>query len=315
MNEDRKSSFARLVEKFEQLVVFRIARGYFFVTALVAALGVVVGVFMGAAGVVRIPVSKPDEPAPIATPEPLSLARVDAWLGAQAQDKKQAGVEREETSLLGDAEGGQRAKSGPDAVAATREQLEGLVAKLKALFDDPQYSWANVYEKKCRARTSYGCLQWDKELKKQGVSEAVSTVLRGKRLEERIAFLQVLINVVGAAPMERRGELIVATTDAYNSINRKYLRQVEARDADIARLQAEYESEVQEQQASKARMRIYAAYSAGVGFALIVAVSLFLVHLAIERHMRVMKELLAVLGQASERGPQAPGGGKGAAVG
>lgn len=283
------------MERFERVVVFRVARGYFFAMAVLGVLTVIGGVIALSLGLVRIPISDPAPPPPIAPPEVVNLARVDKWLAERqaASQQKSNGpssvFEDSSSARTGHGEDNQR-----NAQADLRAEAERLEGELRVLFPAPNYVWDDQYLDYCKNMTSFGCIERGRKLEKEGVAKTVRAAFSEfHRISDVVDMLKLMIAVLKEAPVERRGNLILAVVTTYRDINGKYLDQVQAREAAIERAQAEYKTKVREQEESKSTFRTYGIYGAVGGLALLILVSLFLAHFAIERHLRLLQKLVA----------------------
>lgn len=293
------------MERFERAVVFRTARGYFFFLALVAVVTFAGGLVVGGIGFVKLPIAKPKEPetvAAVAPPEAVTYERVEKWLAEQEDKRKRAVASADNgvaqpTPVYEEPSGGKR-PTGPSGADAELQEITRLDGELRALFPSPPYTWDDVYVEECVNRSAYGCLERRRTLKTEGLSRIVRQVVKGLPRKEVVNRLQLLVNVLKDAPVERRGALIVATVDADREINAAYLARVRERDDEVERRQDEYEGRLeayeektQAQAAKKSRQKTWGLYGVGAGLMLLVLVSVFLVHFAMERHLRVLKTL------------------------
>ncbi len=301
--KSRSEDGADSLEKFERRVVFRTARGYFLFLAGLAILTFVGGVVFGARGLVAI---EPDEPAaptmpaPPAPPSALQLADVEKWIARQAEGA---------TAVEDSAE--------PEWVTATREESDGadrkdpeaerfekLLADFKALFPEPHYAWKDSYLRTCTRSSPYGCLRYERTLEKEGVSNILETAIRselkGDSLPELNAILSTLNAVIAKAPLERRAELIAPTAEAHRELQADYRTSLREHEDAVYELEqqhaleiARYERELEELRAEKETNQLTGMYGVLAGLGLLVLVSVFLAHFAIERHLRLMREALA----------------------
>jgi hypothetical protein len=99
--------------------------------------------------------------------------------------------------------------------------------------------------------------------------------------------------VLTQAPVGRRGDLLSTIVGAYRSEWAAYRQQREAREAAVEETQRAHRQQVTEQEQNKAQMRNLGVYGLSGGLGVLVLVSLFLTHFAIERHLRLMRGLVA----------------------
>lgn len=290
------------MESLERAVVFRTARGSFFLMAVVATLTFASGVVLGTFGYIKAPIARPAPPPPlppVAPPPPLTYQQVEAWLAARDARARDASATMP-TPVYGD---------DPDEVSASdepptdmdpeRERLATLDSQLRALFPTPPYQWDDRFERACVTPTDYGCLRYEKRLLSAGLSRAVRTVLEGRPRPETIATLELLVSILGQAPVERRGALLAPTIAAQEELLADYRQQVAARAREVARQQSTYEEElgrharkVARQAQAKADQRRWGLYGVVAGLGFLILVSVFLVHFAIERHLRLLRDLV-----------------------
>ena len=82
---------------------------------------------------------------------------------------------------------------------------------------DPPYVWADLYKTTCVSFIQgYGCIKSERNLEKKGIEGVLSAKLENNKADDIIAKLGALQTVLGTAPVEKRGELIVVTLDAYD---------------------------------------------------------------------------------------------------
>ena len=276
------------MERFERFIVFRVARGYFFLMAIVAVVGLVVGSFALGSSFMKIPIERPEEPPAIPPPEPITLQALEQWM-AQVQNK----ASRPAESVYED-----KAPAKPGDAQVRRQQIsemEGLVEQLRGLFPQPQYAWDDAWEDYCRVPSQYGCIQRDHRMVRDGVSKLVRAALQGLDRQEAIAVLKVMIGVLTPAPVEQRQTLLNPVVQYFKTVNEAYLEKIHEREAAISQAQTEYEERLSSQKAFQQKRRDWGMYGAAGGLALLILVSLFLAHFAIERHLRLMQELVASL--------------------
>jgi PAS domain-containing protein len=292
MREQREQRLDRL-ERFERGVVFRVARGYFLVMAVLGVLACLGGAVTLGLGLWRPALPEPAPPPPLHEPGPLTLTAVEAW--QKERERAAARPEREGRPAAAPVQ----AQKEEDPAQAARRELEQILGQLRALFPAPAYTWDDVYEERCKVPSSYGCLQTERHLSRAGVPRLLQEALRGTPDGDVLPVLRALAAVLGQAPAERRGALLPTVVGAYRSIWRAYHEQRRAREAAIEEARQAHERRVREQDEEKARLRTAGLYGAASGMGLLVLVSLFLTHFAIERHLRLVRGLMAGASRSS----------------
>src|SRR5690554_3546848 len=97
---DKQAKVQQKIEKFERNVVFRTARGYFLLMALIAVLVFGAGIAFGLWSFVKTPIPEPtmaELPELLEPPAPLSYASVKEWISEQAKEKDNARQRRTES--------------------------------------------------------------------------------------------------------------------------------------------------------------------------------------------------------------------------
>lgn len=307
MNDETKKKVT-WIETFERNIVFRVARGYFVLMAAVAVLAFGGGLITGFFGFVRVPVVKAPDPPPVPEPPPLSLAAVEKWQADQnaADQTKRNRPDVGERSRFAEQATEVNKVSSSELERQRRQQqrtqIETLINQLKTSFPDPPYVWEDLYKTTCVSFIQgYGCIKSERNLEKKGIVGVLSAKLENNKADDIIAKLGALQTVLSTAPVEKRGELIVVTLDAYDDIRRDYTQKVDERESIVARNEAEFRSDTAEQQASKSKFRQWGLYGVAAGLALIVLVSIFLAHLAIERQTRLLRGVLESLEKTAGR--------------
>lgn len=257
-------------------------------------------------GYVKIEPSKPAEPeAPPEVEEPaeLSYEKFKKWKQREKgedEGEDDGSTEKEAQPLvdLGDV-GDDLIGDGQTEAEQRRDRLKSLTEQLKGLFPSPDYSWEDVYETKCVSHSAYGCLDRDRVLQKKGVSRIIRKVVEDLSAKEAIERLETLVAVLEGAPVEKRGELIVPVVRAKEQIYGTYRRKVRERERKMERKRMEHRQKMQEYrrkiaklEARKSSQRFWGMSSVGTGLAVVILVALFLVHFAIERHVRLLEELI-----------------------
>src|SRR6478752_6233466 len=286
MTMDRKSLVGDVdrMTRFERSVVFRVARGYFFVMAVGAVLLFIAGVVLGARSLAKSdvpkppPVKAPPDRAPLTYAEVLAQIQRDAArnAGSTVQIEGQDG-DSKSTSQSEDAE------------------LEAASKELQAAFPDPPYSWQNEVEKTCTNPTPFGCLQYGTRIKRQGVVSALSAAFRGTPRGELIGYIRVLARVLKEAPVEKRLELAPAVIAAERKAREDQDAVVNGHKRRVREAEQQYATDVEINDAKYREWRQFGVYGVGAGFALLITVSLFLAFLSMERHSRALEQVTLLL--------------------
>jgi hypothetical protein len=272
---------------FERAVVFRVARGYFFLMAIVAVLLFLGGVAFGARSLAKEDIPAPAPPPPVPARAPLTLAEVEDQLRRDAAASAQAAGGIELTPQPGES---------TRVPAPEEDALKKAVDRLKTLFPDPPYSWQNELETVCSVPSAFGCLQSGTRIKRYGVAGTISKALEGMNRSEAIEFLGILFEVLKLAPVDRRLALVLPTISAEKQARDDYARLVAKHRHDTEEQQTKYQLEVDLDRAKHAEWRQLGMYGLGAGFSLLIVVSLFLAFLSMERHTRVLESLVSKLG-------------------
>lgn len=288
------------LEQFERHFVFRTARGYFLFIALIAILMFVGGVVTGARGIIAIEPSAPAEPVPPPEPEPPpapTLEDVHAWIERQQQAPTSVASAQEPEWVS------EVTQQRPDAhVDPEQQRFRELLEELKSLFPEPTYTWEDRYLRECVRTSPYGCLRYERRVAQAGVSDVVDDALResGRSAENLNPILTVLVAVLKEAPLEQRLVLVAPTAEAYRESHRDYQSELRDYRYTVADLEleyeeklAQYEEEIARLEQEKSELRESGVYAVLAGLSLLVLVSVFLAHFAIERHLRLLRELLS----------------------
>ncbi len=288
------------MDQLERAVVFRTARGSFFLMAVVATLTFVAGIVAGTFGYIKMPITRPSPPPPIpevAPPPPVTYQQVEAWLAAdEARRKAAAAIVPPPAPVYGEPDDPSQPTATRDPILTELERLDGA---LRALFPNPPYVWDDVYEEYCANETAYGCMHTARRLKTEGLSRALREVLKRLSRADKVETLQLLVSVLGQAPVERRGALLGPIIAVNDEMMAGYRHQVAEREGEVDRQRSQfsdriraYLGKVAKQQQAKAAQRRYGLYGIVAGLALLILVSVFLVHFAMERHLRLMREII-----------------------
>jgi hypothetical protein len=296
------------MERFERKVVFRTARGYFFLLAVLAVLAFVGGIALGAKGLIKVPVEAPADPTlPPPPPDPPSLTKqaLETWASGRAA--RQAAAQANSNTLYHERDDAPGSAPVGSAQAEERARQLAEIAKLSdamaGLFPPPTYTWADTYETVCvNSVPGYPCLQSERRLTKPGTVHLVSDFLEGKDRETTLKALRLWTTFLPLFPVEARAAWVKDLLEAVSELDADHRHTVEAWASDVARLNAghaakmqAFRDEVAAQEQRRQREQMWGLYGIGGGLVLLVLVSIFLVHFAIERHLRLMREVAGLL--------------------
>lgn len=277
---------------FERGVVFRVARVFFLALAILGALAFLAGGAIGLNSLV--PDADPEalEIAPIPARAPIDYRMVQAELPPERNAAPSAVTPPTTPSPEGSA----------PSTARSETRLDVLLKELQSLFPEPPYSWLDVTEKRCVAPTSFGCLRSEYVVTVRGVRPRVLGAFNDLPPAERQEYLEVAVRILKEAPVDKRLaflEAIIITEEKararHESLQRKHQQSVEAN-------KLEHEARVFEAKLHQKRSREYALYGMLLGFALLIAVSLLLAILAIERQTRAFQDWARVAQQKADGG-------------
>jgi hypothetical protein len=297
------------MERFERKIVFRTARGYFLLLAFLAVLGVIAGVAIGTKGVIKVPIDPPVEPTlPPPPPAPPSITRaaLEKWFAERESRRAAEAAERARSVALyaeSDDSGSAHA-GGAEATERERERAEirRLFDLLPTLFPAPTYVWEDVTESYCATPSSYTCLETRTRVVKAGIGASISGLLRKLERAESLRVLTLWHAILPAFAVEDRvtwaGHLIEAARDFKSDADSV----MSTWESEVARIRHDYDSKVSaharaiaERDARREQERTWGIYGVAGGLVLMILVSIFLVHFAIERHLRLMREVADLL--------------------
>ncbi len=297
------------MERFERKVVFRTARGYFLLLAFLAVLAVVAGVVIGTKGVIKVPIDPPTEPTlppPPPAPPSITKAALEKWFVERASRRAAEAADRARNVALyaeSDDRGSAHAGSA-EAIERDRERAEirRLFDLLPTLFPAPTYAWEDVTESYCAKEGPFGCMETRTKVVKTGVGASISALLRTLERAESLRVLTLWHALLPAFPVGDRetwaGHLIEASHDLEADADAVK----DAWEAEVHRIESEYESKVAahrravaDRDARREQERTWGVYGVAGGLVLMILVSIFLVHFAIERHLRLMREVADLL--------------------
>ena len=285
VTQNPQSSSTR-VDLFEQKIIFRTARAFFVVIALLAVLIFVGGSLLGLTSLMPKEVPAPALPTPVAPPAPLTYAQVLETLAKKAQEPP---PEPEEDLVV------RKSKSDASAEDPIDVRIRELVVELQGLLPEPRYSWNDVVARVCTYPSPYGCLAYQNRTQTKGMRSVVVAAIEQVPERDVVPALEALVKVLKEAPEEARGELILPTVQTWLRLNRDFLRAQAAQHALIEQQTLEHRQKVAEAEAARALLQTQALQGMFVGFAAVILVSLFLAFLAMERHMRRMETLLGAV--------------------
>lgn len=300
------------IERFERKIVFRTARGYFLTLAVLAVLGIVGGAVLGAKGMVKVPIEPPVAPTmpePPPAPPSITRERLEQWLAAR--EARKAAESARSTALFQETAGDATPRSGtPEASARDRERAEirQLFDQLGTLFPEPQYVWKDVVETYCARPTAFGCLQTSTRVAKPGISDALAALLKPLERSRSLEVLRLWHAMLPLFHVDARvtwaGHIVEASAD-FDADADGVVSDYESR---IAKIRDSYEEQVADHRraemardARREQERTWGLYGVAGGLVLLILVSIFLVHFAIERHLRLMREVAALLERGGVR--------------
>jgi len=284
---------------FERKVVFRVARGYFFAMAIAAVV-----VFLGGGALVIRSLAKKniEPPAPLVPPKPrtaLSFAQVAEYVRTSEEERRNSANRGLEEGDATHSTSQARSRGSENPIQARFGEIE---KKLRGLFSDPPYTWADEVESVCVDTTSFGCLRRESRVKRRGVVGAINVAVAGVDREERIRLLEILISVLEQTPLPKRGETIIPTIEMERTLTKtdeEALRSYEAKEAEQ---RSRFQAEDEENEAKHQKWWWQGLYGLGAGFSLLIAVSLLLAFLSMERHTRALEQLVTRLGVDADKG-------------
>jgi len=295
------------LEQFERRVIFRTARGYFLTIAVIALITFALGGFFGMKALTHIEPSEPilaSAPPAIGPPAPLTIEDVKKWRS------KPVDVVDDSTSEVADLV---RNVAGPKpSTDVAVSPIQAALTRVKALFPDPTYAWDSEYSNSCVRPSPYGCLKRERVLERKGIGATLGeliTQFEDNDEERLLRLLNAIVSALTPVEVEKRGEFLADTVFAHREMMFDYERTVEARERQIHQMEAdhldkirEYEEELAEIKSKRESEFSFAGYGLALGLALLACVGVFLAHLAIERHLRDLREIL----HPNHRAPQNP---------
>jgi hypothetical protein len=285
------------LEQFERRVVFRTARGYFLTVAVIALFTFAAGAFFGMKALTHIDPNEPTlAPAPPEIPPPaaLTIEDVKKWR------TKPVDVVDDDTPEVADLV---RNVAGPKPSENMEDSpLKIALNRVKALFPDPTYAWESEYTNSCVRPSPYGCLKRERVLERKGIGATLGELIKhGEDNDEErlLRLLNAIVSALTPVDVEKRGEFLADTVFAHREKMFDYERTVEARmskirDSEVNHLDAvrAYEDELAEIKSTRETEFSFAGYGLALGLGLLACVGVFLAHLAIERHLRELREIM-----------------------
>jgi hypothetical protein len=249
-----------------ELWILRVGRRFCIILGTLAVVAIMLGAIALVATGLYWLVGQPGQPSP-----PPALERPGAISIDDARKNADPSLKFDHTS-----------QDVPRVRTATLEK----VAALKDLFPEPQYFWDDVYDDKCRVRTSYGCMEHSRTLTRRGVARFVAFLLEQVPADDNDIGTDELRRVLKDVPVEERANLVAPVLIANLKQRVAQKKLAAARDAEIQKAQSDYDDRVS---TFRGRLFLMATVGgSGVGYGLLVALSLCLLVaiLAIERHLR-----------------------------
>lgn len=268
------------MSRFEQGVVFRVARGFFFLMAIGSLAVFLVGGLLAASSVPEPRIDPPPLPVEPRSSPPLSYQHLRLAKKAKADEDSTISVSAD------------TAKTRPSDEVDRGEQVKALATKLRALFPDPPYAWENNVERYCAEPTSFGCLRQDVRVKRKGVVSVINDALKNVPDRQVVHVLEVLVAVLAEAPVEERGELVGLIVELERE--RLEAEELERRrfDTEVADLKSKQAKAEDEAAMARSAKRMAGLWALASGFGGLILLSMFLAFLAMERHLRVLERLL-----------------------
>jgi hypothetical protein len=288
MNEQASSiSGGDRMSRFERVVVFRVARGYFLFMAVIAVLTFIGGVVVGTRGFLKTAIAQPAPPTAPSARAPLTYAAVQEQIAREAERAKNEGA------TIAFEEKDQPSHGGTPSHDPLQDELDKLIKTLQAQFPDPPYAWTNQMERVCVSQTAFGCLQYDNRIKKIGVVGTIGTALKGLDKNAIVKYLAVLARVLDQVPVDRRLEMIIPIVQAEKEAQASQEKIEREHQERVDEIDRKYKEAVRENDAEHEGWKMMGIYGLATGFGLLIVVSLFLAFLSMERHTRVLEKLVA----------------------
>ncbi len=273
---------------FERRFVFRVARGYFFAMAILA-----VATFVGGGVLAVQSLTRRDVPAPAALRPPtphsaISYAQVSEHIRKTEEERqRRSGGTLEQAANRSSSSAERVERTDPTAA-----RLDEIGKRLRALFPDSSYAWADEVENVCVEPTAFGCLRRENRIKRRGIVGTINSVMRGiDSDDERMRILELLIGVLEQTPVLKRGDMIIPTIQLEISLSADDAAAKESYEGKVTDQRAQYAREVEENEAKRQRWWRWGLTGLGTGFGLLIVVSVFLALLSMERHTRALERL------------------------
>jgi len=139
-------------------------------------------------------------------------------------------------------------------------------------------------------------------LERKGISATLGELIKHSEDNDEERLLRLLNAIVSAltpVAVEKRGEFLADTVFTHREKMFEYERTVEAREFKIHELEANhleairaYEEEIDQIKSTRESEFSFAGYGLALGLGLLACVGVFLAHLAIERHLRELREIM-----------------------
>jgi hypothetical protein len=261
------------VDGFEHFSL-RVTRGLLIGSIATGCVSIACGLFL-AAGIWLLP--GPDRavipPAP--APKALTPAMAESWASQHAPD--QAQLEQAAGQL------------------ATPGAFPGTLA---ALFPSPPYPVADEWEEYCKVPSDYGCMQRAKRLKVMVPARLFSALMGDAARPVVDEMATVLQQQLPGVAVERRSVMIEPILMAHIELKKANQKIADDHDAEVRRINSNFDIETVAHRAKQTALSGSGLLAAAWGLGTVVAASMFVALLAIERHLRQLRRA-GMLGRPS----------------
>jgi hypothetical protein len=258
-------------DRFE-ISILRLCRGQYLALAVLGAVAIlggsgttIVGCAMGTPTRLAPPPEVPPQP-------PLALSAVEQLRASRPSlfDLTKA----TSTSLTADPQ---------------KPQLD-VAKSIKDVFPDPPYAWDDVTQEYCRVPSGYGCLEKGRKIAKPGTARLIAFIIGDMSRTDAAALLEGIRPVLSAAKVEQRAELILPSGIAYLDAVKKHQQAIDEWQKKIDEVNAKYDLDAEARRVLKAGLVAGGLYGVGSGMSAMLLSGLFLAFLAMERHLRDLRE-------------------------
>jgi hypothetical protein len=258
-------------DRFE-ISILRLCRGQYLALAVLGMAAVVLGGGAALVGLVMGMPSRGSLPPEVPGQQPLALS-----------DVEQLRATRPELFNL------TKATSLSLEADLSKSQLDSAKT-IKDLFPEPPYAWDDVIQEYCRSPSGYGCLEKGRRIAKPGTARLIASLLSDIPRVNATNLLNGVRPALSNAKVEQRAELFLPSGVAYMDAVRKHDAAVEAREKKVADLNAKYDAEADERRTFKTALIGGGLYGVASGISAMLLSGLFLAFLAVERHLRDIRE-------------------------